>query len=148
MVYFYERNSDYFKRYRSPRPSASIINPVHYASNGYVVFVPDITYTEGHPGKSAMNAIVSGTDHVVSLGYVNENKIGIQGQSWGGYQGAYLVTQTNKYAAAMAGAPVSNMTSAYGGVRWGSGMSRMFQYEQTQSRIGKTWISKGSYFIP
>jgi dipeptidyl aminopeptidase/acylaminoacyl peptidase len=138
MVYFYERNSDYFKRYRSPRPSASIINPVHYASNGYVVFVPDITYTEGHPGKSAMNAIVSGTDHVVSLGYVNENKIGIQGQSWGGYQVAYLVTQTNKYAAAMAGAPVSNMTSAYGGVRWGSGMSRMFQYEQTQSRIGKT----------
>jgi len=68
--------------------------------------------------------------------YIDRGRLGIQGQSWGGYQVAYLVTQTNMYRAAMAGAPVSNMTSAYGGIRWGSGMSRAFQYEQTQSRIG------------
>ena len=43
-----------------------------------------------------------------------------------------------RYKAAMAGAPVSNMISAYGGIRWGSGFSRQFQYEHTQSRIGKT----------
>ena len=70
----------------------------------------------------------------------------LQGQSWGGYQTAFLVTQTNLFAAAMAGAPVSNMTSAYGGIRWGSGLSRMFQYEQTQSRIGGTlWDSWDNY---
>lgn len=34
-----------------------------------------------------------------------------------------------------------NMTSAYGGIRWGSGMSRMFQYEKSQSRLGKpVWM--------
>lgn len=62
----------------------------------------------------------------------------LQGQSWGGYQTAQLITMTDKYACGMAGAPVSNMFSAYGGIRWGSGMSRQFQYERTQSRIGCT----------
>ena len=43
-----------------------------------------------------------------------------------------------KWKAAGAGAPVANMTSAYGGIRWGSGMVRQFQYEGSQSRVGKT----------
>jgi dipeptidyl aminopeptidase/acylaminoacyl peptidase len=51
------------------------------------------------------------------------------------------------FAAAMAGAPVSNMTSAYGGIRWGSGMSRMFQYEGSQSRIGGTLWEKPWRYI-
>ncbi len=41
------------------------------------------------------------------------------------------------FAAVEAGASVSNMISAYGGIRWGTGMSRAFQYEKTQSRIGQ-----------
>ena len=70
----------------------------------------------------------------------------LQGQSWGGYQVAYIITQTDMYAAAMAGAPVSNMISAYGGIRWGSGLSRMFQYEEDQSRLGKTlWEDRNRY---
>ena len=70
----------------------------------------------------------------------------IQGQSWGGYQVAYLVTKTNIFAAAGAGAPVSNMTSAYGGIRWGTGISRQFQYEKGQSRIGKNlWAATDAY---
>jgi dipeptidyl aminopeptidase/acylaminoacyl peptidase len=48
----------------------------------------------------------------VEKGFVNESAIGIQGHSWGGYQIAYMVTQTNRFRAAEAGAPVGNMTSA------------------------------------
>src|SRR4051794_31320448 len=69
-------------------------------------------------------------------GYVKEDAIGIQGHSWGGYQIAYMVTQTNRFRAVAAGAPVANMISAYDGIRWGTGMPRQFQYERTQSRIG------------
>src|SRR5258708_21927594 len=72
----------------------------------------------------------------VDRGYVNENAIGTQGHSWGGYQIAYMVTQTNRFKAAEAGAAVVNMTSAYSGIRWGSGLPRQFQYEHSQSRIG------------
>ncbi len=137
ITYFYEKRSDNLNRYYSPQPSASIVNMSYLVSNDYVVFVPDIVYTEGKPGESAYNCIVSGVDAVEELGYIDSENMAIQGQSWGGYQVAYLVTKTDKFAAAMAGAPVSNMTSAYGGIRWGSGLSRAFQYEKTQSRIGK-----------
>ena len=69
---------------------------------------------------------------------IDSKRMGLQGQSWGGYQTAQMITMTNRYAAAMAGAPVSNMISAYGGIRWESGLNRQFQYEKQQSRIGAT----------
>jgi dipeptidyl aminopeptidase/acylaminoacyl peptidase len=139
LVYFYERNSDLLYSWSNPAPSRSTINRPYCVSNGYVVFVPDITYETGYPGRSAFNAVVSGT--MAMLGqfpFIDKNRLGMNGQSWGGYQVAWLVTRTDIFRCAMAGAPVSNMTSAYGGIRWESGKSRMFQYEEAQSRIGGT----------
>jgi dipeptidyl aminopeptidase/acylaminoacyl peptidase len=100
------------------------------------VLEPDIVYTIGHPGQSALKCVMPAIQAVVDKGFVNEKAIGIQGHSWGGYQIAYIVTQTNRFTAAEAGAPVSNMTSAYSGIHWGTGLPRQFQYEHTQSRIG------------
>ncbi|WP_215223707.1 S9 family peptidase [Echinicola shivajiensis] len=147
MVYFYERRSNSLHNYIAPAPSASIINISYFVSNGYVVFVPDIKYEIGLPGPSAYNCVVPGVQSVVAKGYVDPENMAIQGQSWGGYQVAYLITQTDMFKAAGAGAPVANMTSAYGGIRWGTGMSRMFQYEQTQSRIGGTLWEKPMHYI-
>ena len=138
IVYFYEKLSDNLNRYQAPAPTPSRINHTYFVSNEYIVFTPDISYTIGHPGKSAEDYINSGVEALKKNTWVNGKKIAIQGQSWGGYQVAHLITATNMYAAAWTGAPVVNMTSAYGGIRWGTGMSRQFQYEQTQSRIGKT----------
>ncbi|MCK5338178.1 MAG: S9 family peptidase, partial [Bacteroidales bacterium] len=138
IVYFYEKYSNGLHNHYTPKPSRSTVNFTYYVSNGYLIFVPDIVYKTGFPGQSAYNSVVSGTLQLMQNPWVDKEHIGIQGQSWGGYQVAYLITQTDMFAAAMAGAPVSNMTSAYGGIRWGSGMSRMFQYEGSQSRIGGT----------
>ena len=137
MCYFYETNSETLYRNIIPQPSWSTVNLTFYTSRGYVVFVPDIVYTPGLPGQSAYNCIVSGVESLAKNPWIDKENMAIQGQSWGGYEVAYLITRTNLFKAAGAGAPVSNMTSAYGGIRWESGMSRQFQYEQTQSRIGK-----------
>ncbi len=136
IVYFYERYAQQLNRHYVPAPSRSIINFTFYASRGYVIFIPDIWYQEGYPGKSAYDAVVSGTLALLKEGYVDRDRLGIQGHSWGGYQDAYIITQTDLFKCAESGAPVVNMTSAYGGIRWGTGLSRMFQYEHTQSRIG------------
>lgn len=138
IVYFYEKVSDNLNRYESPAPTPSRLNIPFFVSNGYLVFTPDISYVDGQPGKSAEEYINSGVEYLKKNSWVNGEKIAIQGQSWGGYQVAHLITVTDMYAAAWSGAPVANMTSAYGGIRWQSGMSRQFQYEKTQSRIGKT----------
>ncbi|MEM6338287.1 MAG: prolyl oligopeptidase family serine peptidase, partial [Bacteroidota bacterium] len=138
MVYYYEKSSDNLHRHWTPEAHRSIINFSFYASRGYLIFIPDIPYRIGYPGESALHAVLSGTMHVVGLGNVDRDRIGMQGHSWGGYQAAYLATRTNLFRAIEAGAPVSNMFSAYGGIRYRTGMSRMFQYERTQSRIGGT----------
>jgi dipeptidyl aminopeptidase/acylaminoacyl peptidase len=137
IVYIYERLSQNLHHFVDPRPGTSI-NLSYYASNGYLVFLPDIAYKVGYPGQSALKCVLPGVQAVVDRGFVDEKAIGIQGHSWGGYQIAYMVTQTNRFKAVSAGAPVANMTSAYGGIRWGSGLPRQFQYERTQSRIGGT----------
>jgi hypothetical protein len=116
--YFYEILSNGLYNYVAPT-GRNVINPTHYASNGYIVFEPDIVYEDGHPGMSAYKSIVPGVQSLLQRGYIDEKKLGLQGQSWGGYQTAYLITQTHMFSAAMAGAPVANMTSAYGGIRWG-----------------------------
>ena len=148
IVYFYEQLSDYINYYQSPRPSASTVSRSFYCSNDYFVFVPDIVYQDGEPGQSAFNCIMPGVLKLIEeRSYINKDKLALQGQSWGGYQTAYLITKTNLFAASMAGAPVSNMTSAYGGIRWGSGMSRAFQYERGQSRIGGSLWDKPFNYI-
>lgn len=147
MVYYYEKNTDNLHSHFVPKPIRSYVNFSYFASNGYLVFVPDIVYQIGHPGKSAYNCLIPGVLNLISQGFVNEERIGISGHSWGGYQTAYLVTQTNLFRAAEAGAPVSNMTSAYGGIRWDSGLTRQAQYERTQSRIGGTLWEKPMEYI-
>ncbi|MDD4599007.1 MAG: prolyl oligopeptidase family serine peptidase [Lentimicrobiaceae bacterium] len=147
LIYFYEKYSNDIHQHYIPKPSRSIISPTYCTSNGYVVLIPDISYINGYPGQSAYNAVVSGALSLISDGFIDKERIGIQGQSWGGYQVAWLVTRTNLFRAAMAGAPVSNMTSAYGGIRWESGMVRQFQYESGQSRIGATLWERPDLYI-
>ncbi|MBC7125291.1 MAG: S9 family peptidase, partial [Bacteroidales bacterium] len=147
MVYFYQTHTENLFNFYDPKPSRSVISPSMFVSNGYIVFMPNIKYQIGYPGRSAYDAVISGTMSLIKEGFVDKDRIGVQGQSWGGYQVAYLITQTNLFKAASAGAPVSNMTSAYGGIRWESGMARMFQYEHTQSRIGGTLWDKPLHFI-
>lgn len=137
IVYIYERLSENVHHFVEPRPY-NRINESLYVSNGYLVLEPDIAYKVGYPGQSALNCVLPAIQTVVNRGFVNEAAIGIQGHSWGGYQIAYMVTRTNRFRAAAAGAPVADMISAYDGIRWGPGIPRQFQYEHTQSRIGGT----------
>ena len=135
---FYETGSEDLYYHYNMEPSWSWVNYPFYVSRGYVIFVPDIHYTAGVPGECAWNFVCSGAEAMCDrYPWIDRDRIGIDGQSWGGYQTAYLVTRTNMFACAGSGAPVSNMTSAFGGIRWESGSSRQGQYELGQSRIGR-----------
>ncbi|MBO3116959.1 S9 family peptidase [Winogradskyella sp. DF17] len=138
IVNFYEKSSDGLYRHRAPSYGRSTINYPFYASRGYVIFNPDVYYRDGYPGESALNCVIPGITALIDKGFIDKDNIGVQGHSWGGYQIAYLVTKTDIFKAAESGAPVPNMISAYGGIRWWTGLSRQFQYEHTQSRIGGT----------
>jgi dienelactone hydrolase len=147
IFYFYERDADTRYVYIAPRPSASIINIAYFVSNGYLVFDPDIHYKAGQPGEEAYNSVVSAAKWFTKFKWVDSSKMALEGHSWGGYQVAYLITRTQIFAAAEAGAPVANMISAYGGIRWGSGISRQFQYEKGQSRLGASLWQRPDLYI-
>ncbi len=138
IVNFYEKSSQELLNYRMPELHRSTIDYHLYTSNGYLVFNPDIYYKIGYPGEDAFNCVMPGITALIEKGFVDEKHIGAQGHSWGGYQVAYLATRTNLFAAIGSGAPVVNMFSAYGGIRWTTGLNRSFQYEHTQSRIGNS----------
>jgi dipeptidyl aminopeptidase/acylaminoacyl peptidase len=147
ICYFYETHTDQLHAYNPPSPTPSRLNISFFVSRGYIVFSPDIHYGTGHPARDCYNHVVSGARALVKAGFVDSTKIGIQGQSWGGIQVAQLITMTKLFKAAWAGAPVANMTSAYGGIRWESGLNRQFQYEKSQSRIGATLWEKPNLYI-
>ena len=144
-IYYYERFSQRLYDFNTPvtnhRP-----NIAQYTSDGYAVFLPDIWFDVPIPGYSATKNLVPGVQKLVEMGVADADAIGLHGHSWSGYLTAHVVTQTDIFAAAVAGAPVSNMTSAYGGIRWETGLARQFQYEQTQSRLGVSlWENPNPY---
>ena len=145
LVYFYrffsQRLYDFNQMVINHRP-----NFPFYASNGYAIFLPDIRFRVGTPGPSATKCIVPGVKKLIDMGIADPKAIALHGHSWSGYQTAFVITQTDIFACAIAGAPVSNMTSAYSGIRWGSGLARQFQYEKSQSRIGASlWEARELY---
>jgi dipeptidyl aminopeptidase/acylaminoacyl peptidase len=146
IVYYYRFFSQRLNLFNEPvvnhRPSFPL-----YASNGYAVFLPDIRFAVGQPGFSATKCLVPGVQKLVDMGVADPDAIGLHGHSWSGYQTAFVITQTDIFAAAVAGAPVSNMTSAYSGIRWGTGLARQFQYEKSQSRIGGSLWEKPELYI-
>lgn len=145
LVYFYERFSEYTYKFYQPRINHRPIYQT-YLGDGYLIFVPDVIYRAGRPGQDAYDCIIPGMDTLIARGIIDKNKVVIQGHSWGGYQTAYLAATTDRFAAAAAGAPVGNMTSAYSEIRSESGLARQFQYEKYQSRIGgNLWDSLDSY---
>ncbi|TKB56677.1 S9 family peptidase [Ferrimonas aestuarii] len=146
LVYFYrfmsQRLHNFPQMALNHRP-----NFAQYVNDGYAVFLPDIRFEVGHPGQSSLSSMLPGVQKIIDMGIAKADAIGVQGHSWAGYQDAYLITQTDIFAAAVSGAPVSNMTSAYGGIRWGSGLTRQFQYESGQSRIGKSLMEAPHLYI-
>jgi dipeptidyl aminopeptidase/acylaminoacyl peptidase len=96
-----------------------------YAGRGYAVFAPNFRGSNGY-GKAFIEAnagkwgvvdfqdIMSGVDYVISLGFVDPDRMGVEGWSYGGYMSQFIVTHTDRFKAAVPGAGMSNMISFYG----------------------------------
>jgi len=145
LVYYYRFFSQRLHEFNQPAVNHRPNFPL-YASNGYVVFLPDVRFEVGRPGFASTKSVVPGVQHLIDIGLADPDAIALHGHSWSGYQTAFMVTQTNIFKTAIAGAPVGNMTSAYSGIRLGSGLARQFQYEMSQSRLsGSLWEARDDY---
>jgi dipeptidyl aminopeptidase/acylaminoacyl peptidase len=145
IVNFYEKLSQTANQFAAP--SANGFNRSVYTSHGYAVFVPDITYRINDPGMSAVWCMVPAVKAAIATGIVDPKRIGITGHSWGGYQTSFLITQTDIFAAAVAGAPLTNMVSMYSLVYKNSGGVNGAIFESSQGRFkGGYWDNWDAYY--
>ena len=145
VVYIYEKLSQGLHTYSVPNATRAF-NPAVYTGRGYVVLQPDIVYTLNDPGMSAVWSVVPAVEAAIATGIVDRENIGIHGHSWGGYQTAFLVTQTKLFKSAIAGAPLTNMVSMYGSVYWNSGTFDGAIFESSQGRfLGGYWDNTDAY---
>jgi dipeptidyl aminopeptidase/acylaminoacyl peptidase len=146
VVYYYEKTSQGKNAYSNPDFPGGGWQPAMYTSNGYAVFMPDIVYKMDDPGMSAVWCVIPGVKAAIATGVIDETRIGIQGHSWGGYQTAFLSTQTNMFKAAAPGAALTNMVSMYDLIYWNSGGGNMSIFEASQGRFkGAPWENWDSY---
>jgi len=144
IVYIYEKLSRYLNRYFIPR--ANGFNKSVYTSHGYAVLMPDIVYKLNDPGMSAVWCVLPAIKAAIATGIIDENRIGIHGHSWGGYQTAFLITQTDIFKAAVAGAPLTNLISMYSSIYWNTGFANQPIFESSQGRFtGGYWENFEAY---
>ncbi len=144
IVYMYEKLSQTANRFDSPRTGG--FSAAIYTSNGYAVFNPDIVFQINDPGRSSLDCILAGLDAAIESGVVDPERVGLHGHSWGGYQTAFLITQTERFKAAVAGAPLTNMISMYSSIYWNSGSANQPIFESSQGRFeGGYWDNLDAY---
>jgi len=97
----------------------------YYAANGYVVLYTNPRASLGYGEKFSREIwedwggrvyqdIIAGVDYVIQKGYVDEKKMGVTGASFGGYMTNWIIGHTDRFAAAVTVAGISNLTSFYG----------------------------------
>jgi dipeptidyl aminopeptidase/acylaminoacyl peptidase len=139
IVYIYSKLSSLVYDYNNPTMyNVAGFAHANYTSDGYLVLFPDIHYKLGDPGKSILECVTAGVEAVKEMGIVDEKKIGIIGHSYGGYETCHLLTRTSIFAAAVAGAAVTDMISSYLSVNTSNGVKMDWRYESQQYRMDST----------
>jgi dipeptidyl aminopeptidase/acylaminoacyl peptidase len=134
VVYLYEKLSDNVHRYVAPS-DRDYYNTTVLTSQGYFVLQPDIVFTPREPGVSVVQSVTPAVKKIVDLGLIDPKRVGVVGHSWGGFDTAFLATHTSIFAAAVAGAPITDLVSNYGNHHWSSGIAETDHIETGQQRM-------------
>lgn len=146
LVEIYEKRSQELHSYVVPSDTRAPDLSV-YTSRGYAVLLPDIVYRVNDPGMSAVWCVVPAVQAAIATGIVDPAHVGLHGHSWGGYQTAFLVTQTHLFAAAVAGAPLTDMVSMYGSVYWNAGIGDAQIFESSQGRFRGSFLDNWDAYV-
>lgn len=134
IVYVYEKRSDSLHQYSAPS-EREYYNVSSFTSAGYFEFEPDIVFRPREPGLSVVECVRPAVAAVVQMGVVDPKRVGMIGHSWGGFDTAFMATHTDTFAAAVAGAPITDLVSNYGSHHFSSGIAETDHIETGQQRM-------------
>lgn len=138
IVYIYQRQTTQLHTYSNPTLlNGASINPTLFTSQGYFVLYPDIAYEIGNPGISATDCVLSATNAALAKASIDKGKLALMGHSFGGYQTDFIITQTNLFAAAIAGSAITDLQSSYLSENQNEKNCNSWRYEYQQFRMGR-----------
>lgn len=146
IVYHYELLSQGMHQYQVP-DATQYYNQQIWSQNGYFVFRPDVVYRDRRPGQSNVETLRPAVAAAVARAPIDEEKIGLIGHSWGGYQTTFFVTQDDLFASAVAGAPLTNLMSMYLSFYWNSGGTDARIFEISQGRMQVPWWEDEASYV-
>ncbi len=147
IVYTYEKLSNLRYHYALPHLRGSSTPERLYVSEDYLFLMPDIHFNVGTPHSDMHECIDAAIQKVIELGYVDEERIGYNGFSFGGHCGMYVSTQKNKFAAIAAGAGVSNLVQGFNIDIVSNGSNEQDYYMISQGRLGTDPTSNLQMYI-
>ena len=134
IVYVYEKRSDSLHNYIAPS-EREYYNGSSFTSAGYFFFEPDIVFRPREPGLSVVECVRPAVAAVAQMGVIDPKRVGMIGHSWGGFDTAFMATHTDTFAAAVAGAPITDLVSNYGSHHFSSGIAETDHIETGQQRM-------------
>ncbi len=142
IVSIYEIQSKDFYKYYNPTLHSRIgFGISNFTTNGYFVFLPDIVYEIGDPGISALDCVLESLDTLADRKYIDKERVGLYGHSFGGYESMFILTQTDRFATVVAGAGASNLLSFYLSMSWIWDRPQYTRFERQQWRMGDTYFN-------
>jgi dipeptidyl aminopeptidase/acylaminoacyl peptidase len=84
------------------------------ATRSIAVLGVDAPVRPGTPSRDLLKAVMPGVEQVVNMGIADPDRLGVMGQSFGGYSTLALITQTTRFRAAVARAGPADWVSMYG----------------------------------
>ena len=148
IVWIYEKNSILVNTFEPPSDyEYAGFNILRYVTNGYFVLLPDIEYSIGEPGISALKAVTGMVLKVLENESIDKNRIGLIGHSFGGYEAAFIATRTDMFRTIVAGSPVTDLVSWYHDIQWeGWDTEQMWRMENHQFRMGGSFYDHKSRY--
>ena len=109
----------------------------YLTNHGYVVFHPSVNLVVGRPGEAWVKGVTSAANRLIEIGIADPERLGVHGTSYGGYATALLITQTDRFKAAINVSGKVDMVSFYTDSPR-LGVRNTHAPEKSQDRIGGT----------
>lgn len=143
-VYSGDRGSEFVNRFGLA--DAGPFNLQLLATRGYAVLFPDIPEDPVAPMLNIAKCVLPGINHLIKAGVVDPDRIGVIGQSYGGYSALALITQTKRFKAAVEIDGAGNLIGVYGEMDKSGAAFGVSELEQGQGRMGGTpWQHRERY---
>ncbi|QQU02174.1 alpha/beta hydrolase family protein [Myroides odoratus] len=142
IIYIYTNDSRFYKHYNM----LQLTNPIAFSNsilttNDYFVFAPDIEYEANFTGESALKCVKAAINAIKGIPGVDITRMGLFGNSFGGFETSYIATQTNMFKAIVSSSGWHDLVDSYLSID-DNGMFNYYRFEYNQLRITAPFYSE------